>query len=115
SQVLWVPLVSSRQVSGLREGHKKRLPWVGRGQGRPAIGPINLERGDLRASILGVARCAGMPDVLWKSPEPAAVDFSCLFERNDPHLPPSVTELFPGEPVRRTAFFDERCRRGSVR
>src|SRR5262249_36511686 len=65
-------------------------------------------------SILGVARCAGMPDVLWESPEPAAVGFSYLFERNNPHLPPSVTELFLGEPVRRTAFFDESARRRSV-
>src|SRR5215510_7460506 len=66
-------------------------------------------------SILGVTRCAGMPDVLWESPEPAAVDFSYLFERNNPHLPPSVTELFLGEPVRCTSFFDEGCRCGSVR
>src|SRR5262249_14636454 len=94
-------------------------PWVERClpcARRPTrtTGPISREGGDRELSILGVARCAGMPDVLWESPEPAAVGFSYLFERNNPHLPPSVTELFLGEPVRRTAFFDESARRRSV-
>jgi len=56
-----------------------------------------------------------MPDVLWESPEPAAVDFSYLFERNNPHLPPSVTELFLGESMHGTSFFDEGAWHRSVR
>jgi hypothetical protein len=79
-----------------------------------SLGPINGEEVTLEPSVLGVVCRAGVPDVLWESPEPPAIDFSYLFERNNPHLPPSVTELFLGEPVRRTSFFDEGGRCGSV-
>ena len=55
------------------------------------------------------------PIVVGENPEPAAAVLSCLFERNNIHLPPGVTELYFGEPVRCTSFLDEGCRHRSVR
>ena len=59
--------------------------------------------------------CAGIPRVLWESPEPAPVAFSYLFESNNVHLLSGAIELFSAEPVCCTSFLDEGCRCRSVR
>ena len=53
--------------------------------------------------------------VLWENPDPATVALPCLFESDNLHLLSGAAELLLGEPVRRTSFFDEGCRCGSVR
>ena len=59
--------------------------------------------------------CAGVSCVLRERTEPAAAGLSCLFKSNNFHLFSGVPELFSGEPVRCTSFFNEGCRHRSVR
>ena len=78
--------------------------------------PINFRGGGLKVRSIGCCLlCRDTPIIVGQHPKPAAAVFSGLFEGNEFHLLPGVSDLSLGEPALRAPLYDQVCRRRPVR
>jgi hypothetical protein len=73
--------------------------------------PINFRGGGLKVRSIGCClRCRYTSIIVWQHPKPAAAVFSGLFEGDEFHLLPGVSDLSLGEPALCTPLDDQGCR-----